>query len=156
MVTKAVAKKHMDEYARAEYIDTLGHTPTYTGNPIPPITAEHVFGPSSPPPPADIDDDMDIGDAAPTLDIDELSPPPLNTNSGYLPPRHHSIPENDFQPDINLDDDLSPPEPYNEGLENSALEEELSDFANIRYGGLCILNLPYIEALTVHHRWKYL
>ena len=112
-----------------------------------------MFGPGSSPPPAGVDDEMDISDTAP--EVDELSPPPPKANSSYLPPHHHSIPENDFQPDINPDD-LYPPEPYNEGLENLALEDELSDFANIRYGWLSILNLPYIEVLTVYHRWKYL
>ena len=153
MVTQAVAKKHKEDAERAKYLGDLGHTPAYIGNPIPPITAEHVFAPHSTPPPVGADDDMDIDDTTPTLD--ELLLPPSNTNFDYLPPRHHPIPEDDFQPDINLDEDLSPPEPYNEDLENLALEEELSNFANIRYGWLPMLNLPYIEGLIVCHRWEY-
>jgi len=153
MVTKTVAKKHKEDRARAEYLETLGCTPAYTGNPIPPITAEHLFGPHSPPPPAGVDSDMDIGDTAPILD-ELLSLPPI-ANSNYLPLHHRPIPENDFPPDIDLDEDLCPPEPYNESLENLALEEELSNFANIRYGWPPILNIPDIEVLTVCHRWEY-
>ena len=140
MVTKAVAKKHKEDRAQAEYLRTLGRTPTYTGNPLPPITAEHVFGPRSPPLPAGTEDDMDTGDTALDPTLDELSPPSPDATFDRLPP-HHPIPEDDFQPEINLDDDQYPPEPYNESLENLALEEELSDFANIKYGWLLVLNL---------------
>jgi len=139
MVTPAVAKKHKEDAKWAEHLESLGHAPGYTGNPIPPITAEDVFGPVSSPPPTAVDDNMDIDEAAPTLD--ELSLPLPITNSDHLPPCHHQIPENDFQPDINLDNDLDPLELYDEGLENSALEEELLALANIRYGWSLILML---------------
>ena len=154
MVTKAVAKKHREEAMREEYLRSLGRTQTYAGNPAPPLTTERVFGAPSSPMSTGVDDSMDTDNTVPPLD--ELSPHPPIADSGvdYLPP-HYPIPENDFQPDANLYDDLDPPEPYNEGLENSALEEELSAFANIRYGWSPILNLHSIQALTTYHRGKY-
>lgn len=119
---------------QAEYLESLGgHTSTYAGNPPPPITAEDIFGPSSPPPTIDVNDGMDIDNTSFTPA--EMPSPPLTTTSNYHPPlHHHQVPENDFQPDITPDDHLDPPAPYDERLENSALEEELQAFANIRYG----------------------
>lgn len=153
MVTEAVAKKHKEEAERGKYLGDLGRAPAYVGNPIPPITAEHVFGSGSSLSPTGANDDMDIDNTAPTPD-ELLQPPPI-TSSDRPPPYHYPILEDDFQPDINLDDNPDPPEPYNEGLENSALEEDLSAFANIRYGWLPILNLLYTEVLTTCYRRKH-
>lgn len=123
MVTPSMAKRHRDDLAQAEYLNNLGHAPTYTGVSVPPITAETVFGSTPSPPLAGADDDMDIDDI-PLIPV-ELSPFPPITNSG-----HHLIPEDDFQPDSNLGDRLHSPEPYNEDLENSALEEESQALEN--------------------------
>jgi hypothetical protein len=136
MVTAAVAKKHRDENARAAYLESLGRAPVYAGNPIPPITAESVFGPTPSLPPTSVNDSMDIDNNNIASTPVKLSPPPpITTPVDHLLPQYrHQIPENDFPSDANLNDHLPPPELYNEGLEKSALEEELDALANIRYG----------------------
>ena len=80
--------------AKAEYFVSLGHTPAYTRNPTPPITAERVFGHSSPSPPTVTGDGMDIDNIPFTPNE---SPPLLvahideNFTEHYRP-----IPDNDF------------------------------------------------------------
>lgn len=144
MVTLAVAAKHKDNLAQAEYLNSLGRTPMYTGIPIPPITTESVFGSTPPPPPASANDNMDVDNVPLTPVV--LSPPPPVTSSDHLPPHHHPISEDDFQPNTDSGGRPCSPEPYNEDLENSALEEEfqaledpaleeeLRAFEGIRYG----------------------
>lgn len=133
MVTQAVARKHKEELARMEYLESLGQAPVYTGNPTPPITAESVFGHTSPPSPTIVNDSMDVDNV--TFTPVELSPPPpIIGSDNNFPLHHHPILEDDFQPDTDLEDPLCPLEPYNEDLETLAVEEELHAFSEIRYG----------------------
>ena len=123
MLTPAVARKHKEEIVQANYLKSLGQTPIYVRNPVPPITAESVFGQASPPP-TTADDSMDVDNIVVTPN--KLSPPlgPLVADPNeHFPQPHHSIPENDFQP--GTDQDSPPQEPYNEDMETAAIEEEL-------------------------------
>jgi hypothetical protein len=70
------------------------------------------------------------------LDIEPTLPLPPAMNINPLPLPQHTIPEDDFQPDDETDDDPSLSEPYDEHLENLGLEEEFRMFENIRYGVL--------------------
>lgn len=153
LVTPATAKKHRDIAARMEWIETLGRAPIYTGHPTPPITAESVFGVASSLPSTSINDNIDIDNIILTP-VEPSSSPPIPASNLHLPP-HHPILEDDFQPDIDLDD-LFPPEPYNEDIENSVLEEEFQAFSSIRYGWSHFLKLSYIEVLTIQNRGKHL
>ena len=130
MVTPVVARKHKEEIARVEYLETLGQTSVYARNPTPPITAESIFGHTSPPLPTVADNSMDI-DNTTMMPAEPSPPPPITSPEEYLPKHHHSVPENNFQPDTDLDD---PPELYDEDLETAAIEEELRAFSEIRYG----------------------
>ena len=150
-----MAKKHREDAARAEYIRSLGRAPIYTGNPAPPITAESIFGPTSPPPPTDTDENMDVDTVSFTPPVNKpLPPPPVITSDSHLPPRHHPILENDFQPEDDPDHPPCPLGPYDEDLENMAREEELRAFSNIRYGVPPVLKLSHIEMLIVPGRGK--
>jgi len=154
MVTPAVARKHREEIAWAEHLESLGQPSVYTGNPTPPITTESVFGHASPPPPTVADNGMDVDDTT-TMPVGPLPSPPITNPDEYLPEHYHSIPDNDFQPDTNLDDPLYPPELYNEDLETAAVEEELCAFSKIRYGTLTPPKPTCIEWLIVPNRGEH-
>ena len=126
MVTPVVAKKHREDAARAEYVESLGHAPVYTGNPTPPITAESIFGPTSPPSPTGANENMDV-DSIPFMPLvnEPSPPPPVTSPNEYLPPNHHPVLENDFQPEDDPNHPPCPSGPYDEDLENMAREEEL-------------------------------
>lgn len=154
MVTPAVAKKHKEDMAREQYIESLGRDPRATG-PVPPITTESIFGPATLPTPADIDDSMNLDNEI-LLPI-ELPPPPAlpTTSTDFQFPSHqHPIPEDDFAPNVSLEDDFTPnvspdvhqgsPELYDEDLERSAVEEELQAFEDIQYGWHSILSDCYV------------
>lgn len=139
MVTPAVAKKHQEDMARERYIESLGRAPASTTGPIPPITTESIFGIASPSPPANTNDSMDLDNT--TFSPPEPSPPlPAAGSDFYLPSHCQPIPDDDFVPDVNPDVHPGSPEPYDEDLERSALEEELQAFEDVKYGWLSVLS----------------
>lgn len=146
LVTPAVAKKHREERAQAEYLLSLGRAPVYVGNPTPPITAESVFGHTSTPPLLAVEDTMDIDT--------QTRPPSPSMDPNHLPLQQHTIQDDDFRLNEDMDDDLSPPELYNEHLENLA-SEEFRAFENIRYGLLSIQRLSGVSVLITPNRGKY-
>ena len=122
MVTPFVAKKHREAKDRERYFESLGHDPIHAADPIPPITAESLFGPISPPMPAEFGGDMNIDEE--TLPPEPL-PPPIITSPDLHPPScHRLVLDDDFEPDDDSNDGLAPPEEYDEDLERSAREEE--------------------------------
>ena len=157
MVTPTVAKKHREDMAQDRYLESVGHDSVSPTNPIPPITTESLFGQRAPPsPPADIDDRMNLSDTFPPADIDVSMnldnstfppvgpPPPLPTTSSdfHFPSHQQPIQDNDFAPDVDPDARSGSPQPYDEDLERSALEEELRELEDIEYS--------QFSALTSH------
>ena len=151
MVSPVQAEKHKRELKWAKHLEDIGHTPAYTGVPIPPITDESVFGHVSPPTPSNESDNMDVDNVNAYLTSAELPRfPPVTDPAPYSPQNSHLIPDNDFQPDTGPGDRLPSPELFNKDTENSTLEgfqsledsafqAELEDFGNIAYGALLIL-----------------
>jgi hypothetical protein len=127
-----MAKKHKDEMVKAEYLASLSQAEVYTGDPAPPVTAESVFGHSPPSPPTITDDSMDIDNILSTQT--ESPPPPVTHSDEHFPDHHHLVPDDDFQPENNLDDLPCGLESYNESFETMAIEDELRAFSEIRYG----------------------
>lgn len=133
MVTPAVAKKHEEDMAREQYFESLGRDPVRPLDPIPPITTESIFGPASPSPPADVGDDMNLDNTTfPPAGPSPLSP--ASASDFHFPLHYQPIPDNDFVPEVDPDACPGSPEPYNEDLERSALEEELRALEDIQYG----------------------
>ena len=150
MVSLVQAEKHKRELKWAKHLEDIGHTPVYTGVPIPPITTESVFGHVSPPAPSNENDNMDVDNVDTYLTSTKLPRSPPVTDIPYSPKNSHLIPDNDFQPDTGPSDRLPLPELFNKDTENSTLEGfqsledsafqvELEDFGNIAYGALPIL-----------------
>ena len=162
MVSPVQAAKHKRDLEWAQHLEHVGRTPVYTGVPIPPITAESVFGSASSPPAFNQNDNMDVNDTCLTS-TEPLRSPPVTNPDSYLPQHYHTIPDNDFQPNSDIGNQPPSPEPFNEDTENSASEgfqsledsafqAELDGFGDIKYGGLTIItwcimrhSLPVIE-----------
>ena len=89
MVTPFVAKKHREAKDREQYLESLGHDPIYAADPIPPITAKSIFGPASPPVPADFGDDMNVDED--TLPTEPPPPLPITAPDLHPLPRHQAI-----------------------------------------------------------------
>ena len=133
MVTPAVAKKHKEDMAREQYFESLGRNPVYASGPIPPITTESIFGRASPSPPADVGDGMNLDNTI-FPPVEPSPPSPTATSDFHFPLHRQPIPDNDFVPDVNPDACPGSPEPYDEDLERSALDEELQALEDIEYG----------------------
>ena len=125
-----MAKKHKEDMERERYIKDLGNTPIYVGDPVTPITAESIFGSTFPPSPANVSDSMDVDDTTLLLAVPS-SPSPTPTFPFPFALHGQSIPDDDFEPDI---DCPHSPKPYDEEVETAALEEEFQAFEGIRYG----------------------